>query len=996
MFCLTFLIVSLFHARQVIALCLANGTPEHARQYLQTDALENMSVGLLLGPWQSNFAVTKIAEILVTEVLGLHAKLHSEMMANSAGAIFAVGGCVDFNHADLGQKKCGLQETQIHVALDAWVGVAVSEQTAFQKMYPSLAPEDMGGMGYRGFETMYVTQSAFQEAYDSEGLALNFYLSYNTTHHDTKRYFTSISDLNVSDMISCADGTSFMNTEHMGNYYRWTGDIDGVTLQLDGTYIGKCSGPGVTGGWTSGSGTYIAKLTSPNLRQKSPRLRSFISKLSMDLNTVMDILQDVRTLPLSSLDAWQDPACSWITRHEHIWSKWIPVDTNCFLGFGVVDEHGTFLPSKTGSVAATEGSVACTPCGVGLYQDAFGKAACVTCADDTTTLLKGASDKEECVCKSGFIESNRQCVPCGEGLTCPSGSTVKLLLDGESSGGSGEDRPQISQSYFSWPEEPLEIYKCPGPHCAGGTPGTCVGGRLGPTCDECPSGMYGTSDGCQSCGIPMMAVWTGGICGVLVLVFGTYYFANPRYMLKVSLAECAKIGFDMTLAFMQNLGVLNAVSVPWPEGLRSLFQFSALFILNLRSLGFNCAAGGDVQQYTATVLLFLGIALSWPCLGSLSQLPCIKRRGMAWDFHKTLGVTGSFLQVVFTTLCNVGLVPFMCFSHPNGRSSIAKYPNIFCGGPDHLTMQILAALILSMGLTHFAACSWAIKKAPAWSTTSRHRLTSVHFLIANFKPGAWWFGLIILLRGPLISLPTVVATDLPGVNLALMICVWLSYLSIQLLYLPWKAPLLNLVDGISTMLFLVLLAVSLHLEPVLPESILILEIIGLGVYYLSIGVILCVCVLSIFLMVLKRCSRSGARTGPRIVNLGQLPDPEEILETIEQIYFNLKAKKNVTELVNKMSTSLSVDDLHIVQKALNILPTDCELGGGGSSRGRIAATRISQMSRKSFASLREEQRQKSSDEACEIQQESIASGSSDEVKQERDELKDPPSDDISI
>lgn len=494
----------------------------------------------------------------------------------------------------------------------------------------------------------------------------------------------------------------------------------------------------------------------------------------------------------------------------------------------------------------------------------------------------------------------------------------------------------------------------------------------------------------------MMAVWTGGICGVLVLVFGTYYFANPRYMLKVSLAECAKIGFDMTLAFMQNLGVLNAVSVPWPEGLRSLFQFSALFILNLRSLGFNCAAGGDVQQYTATVLLFLGIALSWPCLGSLSQLPCIKRRGMAWDFHKTLGVTGSFLQVVFTTLCNVGLVPFMCFSHPNGRSSIAKYPNIFCGGPDHLTMQILAALILSMGLTHFAACSWAIKKAPAWSTTSRHRLTSVHFLIANFKPGAWWFGLIILLRGPLISLPTVVATDLPGVNLALMICVWLSYLSIQLLYLPWKAPLLNLVDGISTMLFLVLLAVSLHLEPVLPESILILEIIGLGVYYLSIGVILCVCVLSIFLMVLKRCSRSGARTGPRIVNLGQLPDPEEILETIEQIYFNLKAKKDVTELVNKMSTSLSVDDLHIVQKALNILSTDCELGGGGSSRGRIAATRISQMSRKSFASLREEQRQKSSDEACEIQQESIASGSSDEVKQERDELKDPPSDDISI
>ncbi len=38
----------------------------------------------------------------------------------------------------------------------------------------------------------------------------------------------------------------------------------------------------------------------------------------------------------------------------------------------------------------------------------------------------------------------------------------------------------------------------------------------------------------------------------------------------------------------------------------------------------------------------------------------------------------------------------------------------------------------------------------------------------NFKPSAWWFGLVPLLRGPLISVPAVIATDQPGVNLALM------------------------------------------------------------------------------------------------------------------------------------------------------------------------------------------------------------------------------------
>ena len=155
------------------------------------------------------------------------------------------------------------------------------------------------------------------------------------------------------------------------------------------------------------------------------------------------------------------------------------------------------LAQPEGSVGATEGSVACTPCAVGFYQDASGKAACVACSNDTTTLLLGASKPEDCVCQIDLIESNLQCVPCGEGLTCPRGSTVEQLMHGQNT--TAGERPQILQSYFSWPEEPLEIYKCPGQHCPGGVPGSCTEVRLGPTCDECPARMYATSDGCQSC-----------------------------------------------------------------------------------------------------------------------------------------------------------------------------------------------------------------------------------------------------------------------------------------------------------------------------------------------------------------------------------------------------------------------------------------------------------------------------------------------------------------
>ena len=45
----------------------------------------------------------------------------------------------------------------------------------------------------------------------------------------------------------------------------------------------------------------------------------------------------------------------------------------------------------------------------------------------------------------------------------------------------------IESGYFSWADQPMEVFKCRGDHCPGGVPGTCEGGALGPTCDTCPA-----------------------------------------------------------------------------------------------------------------------------------------------------------------------------------------------------------------------------------------------------------------------------------------------------------------------------------------------------------------------------------------------------------------------------------------------------------------------------------------------------------------------------
>ena len=101
----------------------------------------------------------------------------------------------------------------------------------------------------------------------------------------------------------------------------------------------------------------------------------------------------------------------------------------------------------------------------------------------------------------------------------------------------------------------------------------------------------------------------------------------------------------------------------------------------------------------------------------------------------------------------------------------------------------------------------------------------------------WWFGLVLLTRGPLLSMPAVAAPNMPAVQFVCLLGI-LSFgsseqrthelhelnrshevtylkqlrllsLQLQVWYQPWKAPILNLVDGVTNILLVMLLAVGL-------------------------------------------------------------------------------------------------------------------------------------------------------------------------------------------
>ena len=79
------------------------------------------------------------------------------------------------------------------------------------------------------------------------------------------------------------------------------------------------------------------------------------------------------------------------------------------------------------------------------------------------------------------------------------------------------------------------------------------------------------------------------------------------------------------------------------------------------------------------------------------------------------------LQVSFNTMSSLALQPMMCYSHPNGASSLLKHPGVLCGSLEQRLMQVLGSIMLACMVAFFASCSWALWHIPQWILTNERR-----------------------------------------------------------------------------------------------------------------------------------------------------------------------------------------------------------------------------------------------------------------------------------
>lgn len=115
-----------------------------------------------------------------------------------------------------------------------WFGGYPAEWALIQNSYSSMAPKDLGSMGYVGLSTMYIPKPVQNQAYFASGTALQYYRDWNSSWNQVSDYFGAISAIETSKLVPCnASGNNLANDLIMRTYLKITGDVDGVLVTGD-------------------------------------------------------------------------------------------------------------------------------------------------------------------------------------------------------------------------------------------------------------------------------------------------------------------------------------------------------------------------------------------------------------------------------------------------------------------------------------------------------------------------------------------------------------------------------------------------------------------------------------------------------------------------------------------------------------------------------------------------------------------------------------------
>ena len=198
--------------------CLPEAVPERDRQNLTNSLGETYPIGLMAGNLDSNKLLNMILSILFQDVLGYNTVVDRSNIG-AEGAIYALAGCEQFEIFE----GCSGRPARYHIYLSA-----LNYDRVALELDEDMRPVTLGGgMSYETISSLYISGAVNEDALQSEGLSLTYYLNWNASWFQPGRYFDKITDIPTSGLIPCHE-TFFGNPAFMASYLAVSGDFAGV------------------------------------------------------------------------------------------------------------------------------------------------------------------------------------------------------------------------------------------------------------------------------------------------------------------------------------------------------------------------------------------------------------------------------------------------------------------------------------------------------------------------------------------------------------------------------------------------------------------------------------------------------------------------------------------------------------------------------------------------------------------------------------------------
>eukprot|EP00435_Cladocopium_sp_Y103_P061231 s102_g22.t2 len=588
--------------------------------------------------------------------------------------------------------------------------------------------------------------------------------------------------------------------------------------------------------------TLLSNWMAKGFRDIAERPAAVASKLQLGDEDIKALL--VAQVEAGNQDPW-DTACDWLLQSDHLWQDWLPNETTCSMGKGLVDSSDNFtlrrgmavkcapcrpghqsveqdrtrvcipcdpghyqplpakstcLPCEPGTRSALKGQTECVPCGLGRFANRSAMTSCVQCGpadqterwttseavmsqrEQTWIQIQGADSEDNCSCVEGTYLWKGRCEVCIEGSICP-GSNQLLLKPG----------------YFSKPEAPGDVFRCYGRsrRCPGGVPGSCAAGRdiNSLSCTSCLPGLHETEDLCIACVSEdyVMVVLVGILCVFGIAILYVVLVKEGKTSRQPGSLLIAALGLGQMVTVVQQLTVIQQFKIAWGQPFSSILEFLELLAFDLDMVSIGCVAPmSPVLQFsirTLLVLLFFVVACMVHCVY------IAYKRAKTFRITLLLRTVGTLFMVFFISLCSSLLAPFRCHIHPNGLWTVQSYDEVFCDGTQELLqMALVGGFACLLPVSFLVLSVWIIlyQLPKRLENADVQFIRACSFLFVRFRPGAEVFSVLFLARNTLVVLCPLLPSSAGKV--VCMNILLSGSLVITAFYKPWRAPACNFLD----------------------------------------------------------------------------------------------------------------------------------------------------------------------------------------------------------